>query len=382
MTDPISVLHLLPTGGIGGQEQYVASLCRRMQSVVPEVRNKVCFSMSGGEVAEKIRGQGTPVFILDLSSGYDILGSFKLLSLVKREKIDVIHSHGPLPVLNIMAKFSRAPVQVMTDHGPTKGSQVKREWRRAFFLRLMTKTIDKYIAISGNMVETLAVRERIPREAITIIYNGVAVDVLRSASHTLQGAPPPGDLPFPPGTPLIGTVSRLVTDKRIHILLEVCSRIVRRNDAVHFIIAGDGPLRKELEERAVELGLGGRVHFLGRRNDVPDLLGIMDLYLCTSMGEAFSIALLEAMALACPIAAFDVEGVQEAVFNDETGYLVKDGDLDGLADACLTVLGDPRKRQALGEKSLEIVREKFDLDENIRRLGSLYRELLAMKKRK
>ena len=263
MTDPISVLHLLPTGGIGGQEQYVASLCRRMQSVVPEVRNKVCFSMSGGEVAEKIRGQGTPVFILDLSSGYDILGSFKLLSLVKREKIDVIHSHGPLPVLNIMAKFSRAPVQVMTDHGPTKGSQVKREWRRAFFLRLMTKTIDKYIAISGNMVETLAVRERIPREAITIIYNGVAVDVLRSASHTLQGAPPPGDLPFPPGTPLIGTVSRLVTDKRIHLFLEVCSRIVRRNDAVHFIIAGDGPLRKELEESGAFLDV--RDHTFGAK---------------------------------------------------------------------------------------------------------------------
>lgn len=381
MTDPITVLHLLPTGGVGGQEQYVASLCRRMRRVMPEVVNKVCFSMSGGEIADRIREEGTPTFILELSSGYDLIKSLKLLSLVKREKVDVIHSHGPLPVLNLMARFSGASAQVLTDHGPTLGSQVKREWRRAFFLRLAPKAVNKYIAISRSMAETLVKRERIPRDAITIIYNGVDVDALRGACRSLEGGPHPDGLPFEPGTPLIGTVSRLVTDKRIHLFLEVCAAIAAKNDAVRFVIAGDGPLRDDMEKRAGELGLTGRVHFLGRRKDVPDLLGIMDLYLCTSMGEAFSIALLEAMALSCPIAAFDVEGVQEAVFPDKTGFLVEDGDVNGLAEACLTILNDPEMRRKMGEESLSIVKQRFDLDENIRRLGGLYRELLAQKKR-
>ena len=379
MSDTIRVLHLLPLGCIGGQEQYVASICSRAGAVTPQVEHMVGFSMGGGEVEERIRAAGTPTFHLGLKSGYDLPRALRLRVLLRREAVDVVHSHGPLPVLNLMARFSRAPVQVLTDHGPTLGSQVKREWRRALFLRAMSRLVDRYVAISQGMAETLIARERIPRERIVTIYNGVDVEGLRRSSRLLcEGIRPA--LPFEPGGRLIGTVSRLVTDKRIHLFLEVCAALADRDPEVRFIIAGDGPLRGDLERRAAELGLAGRVHFLGRRSDVPDLLAAMDLYLCTSMGEAFSIALLEAMALGVPIAAFDVEGVREAVFHGRTGLLAENGDVPALARACAAILDDAGQRRAMSEEALKVVRERFELDDNIRALEKLYRGELKRKR--
>ncbi len=371
---------MVASGKTGGEERYVASLCRKFNSFTDNYQLRVCFSMGGGEVADRIEREGTKVFLLGLHSGYDLLRAFKLRSIIKQERIDIIHSHGPLPISNLIARFSGVPVQVMTDHGPTLGSQVKRKWRRTLFLRLFRNLIDGYIAISRNILDTLKAREMISEEKISLIYNGVDVDALRGAARTPAGGPFPG-LPFDAEAPVIGTVSRLVTDKRLHLFLEACSKIARKNDRIRFIIAGEGPLRGDLEKRSLELGLKDKVFFLGRRDDVPDLLSAMDIYLCTSMGEAFSLALLEAMALSRPIVAFDVEGVCEAVFHGETGLLIENGDVDGMTNACLSLLEDENKRKKMCEAALLKVRERFSLEKNIRSLDRLYRDLLARKKK-
>jgi glycosyltransferase involved in cell wall biosynthesis len=117
------------------------------------------------------------------------------------------------------------------------------------------------------------------------------------------------------------------------------------------------------------------VRFLGYRNDVHHLLEIMDIFLFSSGGEAFSITLLEAMAKTKPIVAFDVEGVNEAVVDNRTGFLVPFGDVKEFANKAQALLDSPLLRQKMGRAAFERVNTKFDIKKTIRKLEALYVQL-------
>lgn len=376
MKETVRVLHLLPHGEVGGQERYVQTLCRRLGDVFDDFRLAVCFSLRGVRIAEEMRGEGVRISVLGMRNGFDLARAVKLAALDRRRQIHLVHSHGPLPLLNLVAKLSGVPVQVLTDHGPSLTFSDPRARRRVLFLRALHPLVDRFVAVSSNMAESRVLRERIPAEKVVTLHSGIDVERVRRGIRERAGrALLPGV--GPSEGPVVGTVARFVDGKRLDLFLRTCRRMSDRNPHVRFVAAGAGPLLPAMERLASELGLGDRVWFAGERDDVPALLAHMDLLVCTSAGEAFPLSLLEAMAVARPVVAFDVTGVREAVLQGRTGVLVPDGELEGLADACLWILERPVLGREMGRAGLERVREAFDIERHIRKLGLLYRDLLC-----
>jgi len=362
----------VPLGGIGGAEKFVLSLCRGHDRSRFEAM--VCVLFSGGTVSDQIAREGYDVTALNMANGFDIFRALRLISVIRSLRIDIVNIHGQNPLGKLCSVLSGAPVIVHTDHGTTVGSPVERRQRVVLFNRLLTPFIDHFIAISQGMKKSLQLRERVPEYKTTLIYNGVDVDAI---SKVLCNKKKFRDsLNIPSNVPVLGTVGRLVHAKRYPLLLKSLS--VLNNQHIEFVavIVGDGPERGALEALAKRYNLDGKILFLGQRDDVIQLLGNFDVFVFSSGGEAFSITLLEAMAKAMPVVAFDVEGVNEAVVSEKTGYLIPFGDVDGFARKVKLLLKSPALAQQMGQNAFERARTHFSLSQNIEKLEALYARLL------
>jgi glycosyltransferase involved in cell wall biosynthesis len=371
--DKIQILYILPLGGIGGAEKFVLSLCRHHDRSRFEV--KVCVLFSRGPVSEEISSLGHEVIYLDMPHGFDVIRARRLIPIIRGRKIDVVNIHGQNPLAKLCAVLSRCPVLIHTDHGTTLGSPTRRKRRVVFMNRLLTPFFHRFVAISKGMRQSLVRRERVPEEEITLIYNGIDVETFslpRGRGDALRQA-----LSLPAGVPVLGTIGRLSPEKQIPLLFRSLSHLKEEGIAFVSLIVGDGPQRDELEALSKDMGLESVVRFLGNRDDVPDLLEIMDLFLFPSGGEAFSIVLLEVMAKALPIVAFEVEGVNEAVVSGETGLLVPFGDVEGFAKGVRSLLESPALLRRMGGTALDRVKSNFDLRDTVRKTETMYQELLG-----
>ena len=171
--------------------------------------------------------------------------------------------------------------------------------------------------------------------------------------------------------PIVLMVARFHPVKDFPTALRAWAEVCRRDERTMLVIAGDGTERAACEALAGQLEIAGRVRFLGVRRDVPDLLAAADLMLLTSLSEAHSVSLLEAMASRLPIVATDTGGVPETVEHGRTGLLTV-GDAGTIATALLELLTDPSRRQAMGQSAAELVQRKFLRSEMHRRYLELY----------
>ena len=373
--DKIRVLNIVPLGGIGGAEKFVLSLCRGHDRSRFEAM--VCVLFSGGTVSDQIAREGYDVTALNMANGFDIFRALRLISVIRSLRIDIVNIHGQNPLGKLCSVLSGAPVIVHTDHGTTVGSPVTRRQRVVLFNRLLTPFINHFIAISQGMKQSLRLREKIPGNKITLIHNGVDVDAISKVSCNKTELRE--SLGIPPDIPVLGTVGRLAPEKQYPLLLKSLS--ILKNQGIEFVtlIVGDGPDRKPLESLAKKMSLNDQVRFLGQRNDVIQLLEFMDVFVFSSGGEAFSITLLEAMAKAKPIVAFDAEGVNEAVVSTETGFLVSFEDVEEFANKVKLLLESPELVLRMGKSGIERVNTEFDIRSNIKKLEALYESLLEDK---
>ena len=372
MDKRLKVLNVLPYGDIGGSQKFVLSLCTYHDKRLFDVAIAVLFS--GGTVSDDISRQDFDVSVLGMRNGFDWVRALRLISIIRRQKIDIVNVHGQNPLGKLCSILSFPAVIIHTDHGTTVGASVKRRQRVVFSNRLLTPFINHFVAISKNMRKSLILRERVPQDKITLIYNGIDVDKISKKAGIKKKLKE--SLALPSAVPIIGTVGRLAPEKQYPLLFEALARLREQKAEFFTIIIGDGPDRDPLEALVQKMRLNDRVRFLGYRNDVHHLLEIMDVFLFSSGGEAFSITLLEAMAKTKPIVAFDVEGVNEAVVDNRTGFLVPFGDIKEFANKAQTLLDSPRLRQQMGRAAFERVNAKFDIRKTIRKLEALYVELM------
>ena len=143
-----------------------------------------------------------------------------------------------------------------------------------------------------------------------------------------------------------------------------------------FVLAGEGPERARLEADAETLGIRDRVVFLGRRDDVPELLGASDAFVLPSLYEGTSLSVLEAMAAGCPVVASAIPGTDELVVDGESGLLVPPGDVDALAVALRRMLAEPLLRERLGSAARQRAQQCFSASAAACRVTRLYEDLL------
>jgi len=187
------------------------------------------------------------------------------------------------------------------------------------------------------------------------------------------------ELGVDPEVPLVGIVARLAPIKRHEWFLEAAARVVQRYLDCQFLLVGDGERRQELEGLVRQLGLDGRVRFLGWRRDLERIYADLDLVALTSANEGLPVSLIEGMAAGRPVVATRVGGVPDLVEDGVTGYLTPSGDPASVAEAVAMLLADPQRRQMMGQAGKERVYPTFGAERLLENIDRLYTDLLLNK---
>jgi glycosyltransferase involved in cell wall biosynthesis len=198
----------------------------------------------------------------------------------------------------------------------------------------------------------------IPAERIHFLPNGLDLEWMnrhenRDAARTRFA--------LPAGVPVVLFLARLVDSKRPLDMIAAAAKVLRGHDGVHFVIAGDGPLRAACERAAREAGIGARVHFAGivPHDEIPALMVASDLFVSTSTLTNRALPTCEAMMCGVPVIAYDAGDTATIVRDGESGMAVRDGDVDALALALTRLLGDPALRERLAQGARRVAREHF-----------------------
>ena len=210
-------------------------------------------------------------------------------------------------------------------------------------------------------------------DKIAVIGNALPAEVFDTATAAL---------PKKAGMLRVGMVARMNHHYKNHSgFLRIAAQIHQRIPNTEFLLAGDGPLRGELEREAESLGIGEHVIFLGDRQDMPAVLASIDIAVNPSDSESLSNVILEAMAAALPVVAYDVGGNSELV-NDQRGALISAGNEASFADAVEKLLSDAALREQLGQNARQFTQENFSLEKVRQRYSDLYTMLLRKKNRR
>jgi len=293
-----------------------------------------------------------------------------LARLLRRERPDVFHAHMSSPVAAKYALAAAVLARVPAVLGTVQVGGYEPPGRSAYWqLRALARGVDRYIAVSRDIAAELIEHLGWPAEKIEVVHN--AVDLERFEVEAPAGLRE--ELGGGEGRPLVLTSARLNEQKGHPVLFEAIANVP---DAV-FALAGDGPDRGALEALARRLGIADRVRFLGRRDDIPQLLAACDVFALPSLYEGSSLAVLEAMAAGAPIVSSAIGGTDELIDDGHSGLLVPRGDADGLAAALKLLLGDPELRDTYAARARERVERDLTREQMAKRVTGTYAELLG-----
>lgn len=236
--------------------------------------------------------------------------------------------------------------------------------------RIGVRAASGFIAVSEDAARAVRDQFRPPPDKLFTIPNGVDID---RYGHPVDRAAMRARLGVPADARLVTIVGKLMEQKGHRVLLDALPTVAERHADLHVVLAGEGPLRDEIVGRAAAAGLGGRVHLVGNRSDVADLLAASDLFVLPSLWEGLPMALLEAMASRLPVVASAVSGSREVVISDESGLLVRPGDPSALAGAMLELLGNADRAARLGLGARARVEDRFSARTQARRHAALFR---------
>jgi glycosyltransferase involved in cell wall biosynthesis len=305
----------------------------------------------------------------------DPRGLVRLIRLARAWRPDLVHSH--MIHANLMARVLRllapVPALVSTIHNIYEGGP---RWMAAY--RLTNGLVDHMTIISQAAADRF-IRERIvPQEILRVVPNGVDPEPFRQvppeARHEVRRA-------LGLGQEFAWlAVGRFEIAKDYPNMLRAFARVRERHPEAVLLLVGRGSLQAETEALAEELKLGAGVRFLGVRDDVPALVSAADGYVMSSAWEGMPMVLLEAAAGGLPIVTTRVGGNEEAVLDEETGFLAPPRDSEALAASMLRLMGlTEAERRTLGERGREHVRMRYGLSKVADRWEDLYREVLARK---
>ena len=203
-------------------------------------------------------------------------------------------------------------------------------WTQSHFsrIRLLSCLVDRVVTLYEGGRESL-IRRRVASKKVRVVLNGMPAyaDTERLGGTWLQE-----ELGVPPHTRLVANVSSLIERKRVDLTIRAFARHVQQGGREHLVLVGSGSLNMDLKRLAAELDVASRIHFVGRRNDVRDVLAACSVLMLTSTAEACPWAIIEAMSVGVPAVVTEAGAARELVDEGSTGYVVSPGDVEGLAE--------------------------------------------------
>src|SRR3954471_6282510 len=322
-----------------------------------------------------------------LAPAHDAIALAQLLDIMRDFRPQIVHTHmakagtvGRMAaaIYNRTAGRSRRARVVHTYHGHVLDGYFSARKTRLFLAieRGLARATDRIIAISPTILRQLIDDQRIGRAdqyaLVPLGFDLSAFAAIDDGNRTGARAA----LNIDPSAHVVTTVGRLTAIKQQNLFLEVAARVSGKDPSAMFVIAGDGDLRRTLEEQARSLGIDHRVRFLGWRRDLAAIYAASDLLLLTSRNEGTPVALIESLASGVPGVSTDVGGVRDVLTNESTGITAPDGDAAALAGGVLRLLADETRRRSMGAAGRTAMLERFGIERLVADVEALYRSLL------
>lgn len=364
----------LNTGGI---TSYVFTLA----SGLKKKGHNVFVASSGGALAAKFRESGLNYIRIPIKTKKEIspkiiLSAFKLSGIIRDNKIGIIHSHSrTTQVLACLLSRVTGVRHIFTCHG---------FFKRRILRRFFPCWGNKVIAISQQVKEHLVKDFKLDEKKIVVINNGIDIDRFgkQKTEDTClpdrQGKQKKANLGIGDG-PVVGIIARLSDVKGHKYLIEAMKIVLDKFPAANLLIVGTGKLQRELSQLVRSLGIGRSVFFVPEIPDTANALTLIDIFVMPSLQEGLGLALMEAMAQGLAVIGSNVGGIKTLIQNEVNGLLVEPADSRSLAEAILVLLNDQPKRESLGNRAQEFIRQNFSQGKMVAETEKEYLECLAVK---
>lgn len=375
MTKHIHVLEVVKsTAGVGQYIRWlVEGLHQQFQLTV------VCVSEGGPALAAELqRWPGVRALSLEMDRyRIDPLGDTRLLRqlahLIRQERFDLIHAHASKP--GMLARLAAIGTGIPVIYRPACFAfhdQVPpvRATLIAGAERMAARWLTSKIQCVCNDERELARRYRVGNDQqFVTIHTGIDP---RPFDQPVDHQQLRRSFGIPQDVPLVGVVGRLSRQKAPRDFFEAFRQVAQQHPQAHAVWIGSGELESETRAFVAQHQLTQRVHLLGERRDVPQLLQMLDLFVLPSHWEGFSLSVLEAMAARLPVIATRVMGTAEALDNGKSGILVPIGDPAALAQAINQLLSDPQQRQFYAHAGRQRIEQWFTRSRMLEQIATMY----------
>lgn len=294
---------------------------------------------------------------------------FRLTRILKGHNVDIIHCHGHKSTVygTIAAALAKRPAVMAHVHGLDRSRNFRRKLTNFFLFRRINRIIPVANSVKKDILKN---NWFLSAEKLSVLEN--SIDFSRFADVQISKQQAKESVGLGPNSFVFGTVGRLAPTKGQVYLIGAFARVKQQMPSAHLVFIGDGRLRNELEAQAAKTAPNS-IHFLGRRNNIPELLKAMDIFVFPSVAEGFGLALIEAMAAGVPCIASAVGGIPEIITNNETGFLVPPKDEKALAESMIAVAGKPEPQITdIVNRAKELVRTSYTHKEIGKKLEHLY----------
>lgn len=361
------ILHTEWSTGYGGQERRVILECRGFKARGHYVALACRAEAKIRQWAEK---EGIEVFVVPFRKALDIDSIFKLIKIIKNNKIEIVNTHSGIDSWcgGLASKLSRVPVLVRTRH-------LNLPLKRNIF-NFIHYFPDMVITCGENMRKNLIENCGFPPNKLISIPTGVEKKFF-NIKRTPRNKTKYG---LNENTPVIINVGILRREKGHEITLKAFKFVLEKIPEAVLMIVGDGPSKPRILNEVKSLNLEEKVIFTGFLEDPSEVFSFADVNVISSWSEGLPQSLLQALAAGVPTVATAVGGIPEVLINNETGINVQPGDYRALAEGIIKLLTDYKWASEITQKGREIVKEKYSEETMIDKLEKLYKELLSKKR--
>jgi glycosyltransferase involved in cell wall biosynthesis len=363
------IVELVNNLEIGGTERHVVDLATSLQARGHEV-SVICLRR-GGPLQSILQQAGIKLVMLDKPENLNPGALVRLTAYLRRQRIEVIHTHNPLVhhYGAVAGRMAGVPVIVNTIHGPANLSR-KTRFKELLF-GAACRLSDRVIAVCPSAYRNFMEMPTIPKSRLMTINNGIALGQFEK----VQRRPDDGCFVF-------GIVGRLAEVKDHRTLLDAFSRVARACANCRLEILGDGPLRSDLEQQAQSLGLSDKVIFHGYGSDIPAFMRRIDASVLCSLSEGLPLSVLEAMASGVPVVGTDVGETRNLIEGADCGWICHPADPASLAEAMSHALNaGTDERHEMGARARRFVIKHYSLSRMTDEYEQLFLQLLDSRKR-
>ena len=356
--------------GMGGADQQILTLARAMRARGHDVR--IVSLAPLGQMGLEAQREGIPTDSLNLSRNLTHLPRVgRLIRMMRQWRPDILHSH--MVHANLLASavrpLTRVRALVATIHSINDGGPI---WMAAY--RASSAVVDRFTIISRLAAERYVGIGAVPARLVEVIPNAVDIDAFRKIPEARSAVR--GELGIG-GEFVWIAVGRFEEAKDYPTMIAAFAQLSARRPDSRLLLVGKGSLQSDVAQRVRAAGLESRIHFLGVRRDVTQLLSAADGYVLSSAWEGMPVVLLEAAAAELPIVSTRVGGVAEVVQDGETGVLVQPGDPAALARAMEGIESStPESRATMGARGRTLVEHRYATKHVMDLWERLYYELI------